>query len=43
MFEGGGLLADGQTWCSQKHLGIRHDRVSLLGVAGRQVVLIKGR
>jgi hypothetical protein len=32
--EGGGLLAGGQTWCSQKHLRIRRDQVSLLGVAG---------
>lgn len=40
--EGGGLLAGGQTWCSQKHLRIRRDQVSLLGIAGRRVVLIKG-
>ena len=36
------MLADGQTWCSHKCLGIRRDRVSLSGIAGCQVVLIKG-
>lgn len=42
MLKESGLLAGGQTWCSNKHLGIRHDQVSLSGIAGQWVVPIKG-